>query len=71
VENFNEVWAVSEVSGWFPTVVARIIPSPLDKVLVLIAVLSTVKNAFNFIFILSVDQDRRWRWGIIAVDVIA
>ena len=57
MECFKEVRAVSEVSRRFPVIMPRIIPFPLDKVLVLVAVLTTIQDAFYLVFQFIFDFD--------------
>ena len=42
----------------FPTIMTGIISLPFDQVLILIAVLVTVENTFNFIFKIVINFDR-------------
>jgi hypothetical protein len=68
---FEEVRAVSEVSRRFPVIMSSIIPFPFYKVLMLVAVLTTVEDAFYFIFDVIVDFNWFWWWGFNAIDIIA
>lgn len=61
MKGLDKVWAVSEMRSRFPTVVSSIVALPFDKVLILVAILTTVKNALNFIFKGIVDLYRGWR----------
>jgi len=49
---------VSEVSGWFPTVVSSVVAFPFDEVLILVMVLMTVKDALHLVFKFIVHLDR-------------
>ena len=62
---------VSEIGGWFPAVVSGMVPFPFDQVLVLVLVLTTVKNLFNFILKFVFDLDWIWWWGDVAINVVA
>jgi hypothetical protein len=71
MKGLNEVWAVSEMCSRFPTVMSSIIALPFDEVLVLVTILTTVKDAFDFVLegIINLYRGRRRRvWSI---DVIA
>jgi hypothetical protein len=63
MKGLNEVWAVSEMCSRFPTVMSSIIALPLDEVLVLVTILTTVKDAFDFVLegIINLYRGRRRR----------
>jgi hypothetical protein len=42
MEGVNELLRVSKMSGWFPAIVTRVIVLPLDKVFVLVMILTTI-----------------------------
>jgi hypothetical protein len=71
MEGVNELLRVSKVSGWFPAIVTRVIALSLDKVLVLVTILTTIQGVFNFIFKLVFDLDRLRRWWHMTIDFIA
>jgi len=50
VESLEKLGTMSEMRCRLPTIVASVIALPFDKVLELIAVLSTVKYLVNLIF---------------------
>jgi hypothetical protein len=71
VEGVNELLRVSKVVSWFPTVVARIIAFPFNKILILITVLTTVENILDFIFKFVIDLDWFRGWWRMSVDFVA
>jgi hypothetical protein len=71
MEGVNKLLRVSKVSSWFPAIVTRVIALPLDKVLVLVMILTTIQDAFNFIFKLVFDLDWLRRWWHMTIDFIA
>jgi hypothetical protein len=50
MKGVDKLLRVSKVSSWFPAVVSSIVAFSFDKVLVLVAILTTIKDTFNFIF---------------------
>jgi hypothetical protein len=65
IKGIDELLRVSKVSSWFPAVVTGIVAFPFDKVLILVVILTTIQNAFNFIFkfVSNLDQFRGW-WSM-------
>jgi len=63
MKGLNEVRAVSEVCSRFPTVMSGIVAFPFDEVLILVTILTTVKDALDFILkgIINLYRGRRWR----------
>jgi len=51
-----------DVCGRFPAVVFVAIAFPLDEILKLPPRYMAVEYGFDFILLLSVNQDRIWRW---------
>jgi hypothetical protein len=71
VEGVNKLLGVSKVSSWFPAVMPSIIALPFDKVLILVAILTTVQDTFNFVFEFVFNLNRFRGWWVLSVDVIA
>ena len=61
---------VSKIGGWFPAIVSNKVALPFDQVLVLVSILTTVKNLFNFIFKVIFNLYWFWWWGGVAVNII-
>ena len=59
------------MSSRFPAVVSCIIALPFDEVLILIAILTTAKDALNLIFKHIIDLNWGWRQWIKSIDLIA
>ena len=71
VEVVNKLLAVSKVDSGFLAVMARVVAFPFDKILVLVAILTAVKDAFNFIFKFIIDLNGFW-WGwCLSIDFIS
>ena len=67
----DEFFGMSEVRSWLPAIMPIIVTLPFHKVLVLIAILATVKDTFNLVFYCVLDLYRR-RWGqILPIDFVA
>jgi len=54
----------------FPCVFFIPIILPFDQVLVLVSILMTVKNLFNFIFKVIFNLYWFWWWGGVAINII-
>ena len=65
-----KVWAMSEMSNGFPAVMARIIALPMYQILILVAVLTAIQDAFNFVFGFIINYYRRWGRWVSAVYII-
>jgi hypothetical protein len=51
-----------EILMYFPTVIAVVVTLPLDQILELIVPHSAVKELFNCVFVLTIDECWWW-WG--------
>jgi len=71
MKSINKLLGVSKMNSWFPAVVPHVISLPFDKVLILVAVLMTIKDSVNFIFKLVVNLDWFRGWRSKTVDIIA
>jgi hypothetical protein len=71
MKGVDELLRVSKVCSWFPAVVPKIIAFSFDKVLELVAILTTVQDVFDFIFKFVIDLDWLGRWWSVSVYLIA
>jgi hypothetical protein len=71
MKGLNEVRAVSEMCSGFPTVMSSIVAVPFDKVLILVAILMTVKDALDFVLKGIVNLYWRWRRRVWSIDIVA
>jgi hypothetical protein len=61
---------VSKISSRFPAVMALIIAFPFNQILILVTILTTIKDGLDFILIYVVNMIRRRRGGREAIDCV-
>jgi len=71
MKSLHDLRATWEISSRFPTIMPRVVPLPFDKVLVLVAILTTVEDIFDLIFDFVIHLDRVWRGWIVSLDFVA
>jgi hypothetical protein len=71
IKGIYKLLGMSKISSWLPAIVARVVAFPPDKVLVLVAILTTILNTFNFIFQVVINLYRGRRRGVLAIYIIA
>ena len=59
----KEILGMGEVGSWFPSVLRVRVAEPFDKVFEASATSSSVKDRFNFIFIVTIDLN--WRRSVV------
>jgi len=70
VKSVYKLLEVSEVSGWFPTVMPGVVTFPFDEVLMLVTILTTVEDALHLIFKFVVHLYEVWRGWYASVDFV-
>jgi hypothetical protein len=70
MKGVNELLGVSKVSSRFPAIMTKIIAFPFDQVLVLVAILTTIQDVFDFIFKLVFNLDWLWRWWCVPINFV-
>jgi hypothetical protein len=70
MKSVDEIRTMGEVDGRLPTVMSCIIATPLDEVLVLVAIAPAVEDLFDFVFKCVVDLDWIGGWGVEAINGI-
>lgn len=70
MKGVDELLGVSKVCSRFPTIVTLIVSFPLDKVLELVTILTTVEDEFYLVFRFVVDLSWLWRWRCFSIYVV-
>src|SRR6267154_1655967 len=70
VKSVYKLLGVSEVSGWFPTVMPSVVAFPFDEVLMLVTILTTVEDPLHLVFKFVVHLYGVWRGWYVSVDFV-